>query len=309
MLRIPASPLAYRYDAGLDPVAEVDPGAVLVVETTDARDGALSHHRAGSLFPLPRPIPGRGNPLTGPIAVRGCEPGDALRVEILDVACRSVGWTGGHAHVGPLAPGRVREALGRSCAVADGVVDYGAGIAVPARPMVGCVGTAPPGEPPGAGQPGRFGGNVDHPIIGAGSEVWLPVTFAGAYLFLGDVHAAQGDGELSGTALEIGGEVTVRLSVVASAALEWPWVRTESRLAVLTADREFAVARREAVEAMVSLIERRLGLAPADALALVSVAGDLRIGQAFGGMDLTLRLEMDRLEGLDLVPAIETGEA
>lgn len=308
--RVPASPLAYHYDAALAPVLEIDSGTVLVFETVDARDGALAHHRAGTLFPLPPPTPGRGNPLTGPVAVRGCQPGDALRVEILDIACGPLAWVGGHAHANPLLPGRIPASLGRSCAVGDGRIDYGAGISLLARPMVGCIGTAPLGEAPPAGQPGRFGGNVDQPVVEPGSEVLLPVAVAGGYLFLGDVHAAQGDGELSGVSFEVGAEITVRISIVPQAALEWPWVRTADRLAVLTSDADFAAARREAVEAMVSLIERRLGLAPADALALVSVAGDLRIGQAFGGMDLTLRLEMPRLPGLELVePARAAGDS
>jgi amidase len=204
--------------------------------------------------------------------------------------------------VNPLAPGRVPVPLGRSCAVGDGRVAYSDAIELPLRPMVGCLGTAPAGEAPYAGDPGRHGGNLDHTIVAAGSRVYLPVALDGGYLFVGDVHATQGDGELSGVGLEIAAEVTLRVDT-APVELAWPWVETPDRIAVLVSASEFADARREAVDAMLALVERRLGLAPADGLALISVAGDLRVGQAFGHMDLTLRLELPRLPGLDLLGA------
>jgi len=303
-VRVESRPLAYFYDAELPPVLEVDSGAVLVFETVDARDGSLAHHPTGSLFSLPRPDPGRGNPLTGPVAVTGTEPGDALVVDILAVECGPAAWAGGHAHANPLIPGRIPESLGRSCQVTSEFVDYGAGIKLPASPMVGCIGTAPKDSKPSAGQPGRHGGNIDQPIVRAGTRVFLPVEVPGGLLFLGDVHAAQGDGELSGTAFEVPADVTVRVSVTKGLSLVWPWILTDDRLAVMTSGVDFVEARYEAVEAMLSLIERCLGLDPADGLALISVAGDLRVGQAYGGMDMTLRLEMPLLPGLELVPGM-----
>lgn len=299
--RIPASRLAYGYDAALAPVLRVEPFSVVTFETVDARDGALSDQPPGTLFPLPPPTAGRGNPLTGPLAVEGARPGDALRVDILKITCAPLAWTGGHANKNPLVPGRIPQSLGRSCAVDDGVVEFGAGITLPSRPMVGCIGTAPVTGAPNAGLPGNWGGNLDHVFITTGCSVFLPVAVDEALLFIGDVHAAQGDGELSGTAFEVAAEVTARVSVVSGLGLNWPWAMNEERLAVMTAASEFADARREAVGEMLDLIERRLGLEPAEALALLSVTGDLRLGQAFGGMDMTLRLEMPRLARLDLV--------
>ena len=120
-------------------------------------------------------------------------------------------------------------------------------------------------------------------------------------LYIGDVHAAQGDGELSGVGLEIPADVTVTVDIDRGRRLQWPWVVTEDSVIVMTSAMEFGDARREAVEEVVRVLESQLGLEPADALALISVVGNLRIGQAFGGMEMTLRLEMPR--SLGIVPA------
>jgi amidase len=305
-VRLAASAQAFAYDGALPAALTVTPGTTVVFETADARDGALAGHPAGSGFVLPPPPPGRGNPLTGPLAISGAEPGDTLVVDVLAIDCGSPGWAGAHAHVNPLEPGRIPVSLARSCTIDATAVRYADGIDLALRPMVGCIGTAPAVGAPGAGAPGRHGGNLDHPIIAAGSRVYLGVSVEGGFLFVGDVHAAQGDGELSGVAVEVPAEVTLRVDVVPGSAPAWPWVVTRDRISVLTSAAEFAVARREAVSAMLDLIERRLELPPAEALGLISASGDLRLGQAFGGMDLTLRLELPRLPGLDLLPGEAT---
>jgi acetamidase/formamidase len=126
----------------------------------------------------------------------------------------------------------------------------------------------------------------------------LPVWQPGGLLWIGDVHARQGDGELSGTAVEIAADVTVRVDVTPNLNLRWPWVETADRLMSIGVSLDFAEARREAVESMMDVLEHQLGLEPAEALALISAVGDLRIGQAFGGMEITLRLEMPRSLGI-----------
>jgi amidase len=291
--------VSYAYDAALPPRAAVEPDAVVVFETHDARAGALLDRAPGSLFDLPRPAPGKGNPLTGPLFVEGAQPGDSLVVTIDQIRLDPAGWCGGHAHTGPLNPGRIPRPRGRICAAADGEVRFSESIRLPGAPMVGCIGTAPGGrEPPLAGLPGRYGGNLDHKVIAPGARVHLPVFVPGAKLFLGDVHACQGDGELSGVAVEIGAQVTVTVALRPGVGLRWPWAETDGRIMVMTTAMEFADARRWAVEEMLVALERQLGLEPAEGLALISVAGDLRVGQAYGGMEMTLRLEMPASLGL-----------
>lgn len=300
-VRLTRETVSYHYDPSLPPQASVPPDTTVVFQTHDARAGVLLDRGAGSLFELPLPTPGKGNPLTGPLQVEGAEPGDALVVTIGQIVLDEAGWCGGHAHVGPLEPGHIPRPLGRVCRVSDDEVCFSDAIALPTEPMIGCIGTAPDGETPLSGLPGRYGGNMDHPTIGPGATVHLPVFTPGGLLYIGDVHACQGDGELSGVALEIGAEVTATVGVRKGAGLRWPWAQTADRIMVMTSAMEFSDARREAVAEMVTALEDQLGLEPAEALALISIAGDLRVGQAFGGMELTLRLEMPA--SLGLVPA------
>ncbi len=307
--RISAEHIGYHYDPAVEPVLTVDPGTTVEFETLDARAGALYDRPVGTLFELPRPTPGKSNPITGPLAVRGAESGDALAVRIEAVDVVNPGWGGGHAYVNPLWPGRVPRALGRIVDVVDGQVRFSEDITIPARPMLGCVGVAAP-VPPGGGEPihagyaGRHGGNLDHKVVTAGTTLYLPVNVPGALLYIGDAHAAQGDGELSGTAIEIGSVTRVRVDVVRGAAIAWPWLESADRWMVLVADNDFVVARREAVDQVVTLLERDLGVEPAEALALLAGAGDLRIGQSMGGaIPMTLRLEIPKWPGVNPVRA------
>ena len=296
--RIPRDQIGYFYDALVTPVLSVSPGTTVVFETQDARGGAMFSNPVGELLDLPRPPVGRGNPVTGPLEVRGAQPGDALVVDVVDIQTISPGWCGGHAHMGPLAEGRIPRARGRVCAVADGAVHFSSSIHLDEQPMIGCIGIAPLGEAIPCGTPGRHGGNMDHKVIGRGARVYLPVNRPGALLWIGDVHATQGDGELSGTAMEIGADVTVRVDLAAGLKIDAPWIETEDRLMATSASLDFATARRDVIESIMRPLEQQLGLEPAEALALISAAADLRVGQAFGGMELTLRLEVPRSLGL-----------
>jgi amidase len=296
--RLERDRVGFFYDAAMAPLLTVEPGSTVIFETQDARGGAMFVHPPGELVDLPRPPVGRGNPVTGPLAVRGAEPGSALVVEVLAIQTISPGWCGGHAHVHPLDPGRIPRARGRVCQVVDGVVSFSSAIQLPEQPMIGCIGVARAGESIPCGLPGRHGGNLDHKVVSPGARVYLPVSVPGGLLWIGDVHAQQGDGELSGTAVEIGADVTVRVDVAPGMSLEWPWIETADRIMSTSADLDFATARRDVVESMMRALEHQLGLEPAEALALISAVGDLRVGQAFGGMELTLRLEMPRSLGL-----------
>ncbi len=284
--RIPRDQIGYFYDARVPPVLSVGPGATVVFETQDARGGAMFVNPVGELVDLPRPPVGRGNPVTGPLEVRGAQPGDALIVDVLDIRTISPGWCGGHAHMGPLAEGRIPRARGRVCSVADGAVHFSSRIRLDEQPMIGCMGIAPHGEAIPCGTPGRHGGNLDHKVIGRGARVYLPVNRPGGLLWIGDVHATQGDGELSGTAMEIGADVTVRVDVAPGLNIDTPWIETADRLMSTSANLDFATARRDVIEHMMRALEQQLGLEPAEALALISAVADLRVGQAFGGMEL-----------------------
>jgi amidase len=316
--RISADSIGNHYDPSLPPALTVDPGTTVEFETLDARAGALYDRPVGTLFDLPLPTAGKSNPITGPLAIRGARPGDALAIHVEQIDVTNPGWGGGHAYVNPLWPGRIPRALARIVDVQDGMVRFSEHITFPAAPMLGCVGvgatieqglaTAPPNtaptDPIHCGWAGRNGGNMDQKVVTAGTTLYLPVFVDDALLYIGDAHAAQGDGELSGTAIEIGSLTRVRVDLVRGAGSRWPWLETPDRWIVLVADHDFVVARREAVDAVMTALERDLGVEPAEALALLAGAGDLRIGQSMGGaIPMTLRLEIPKWEGVNPVRA------
>jgi amidase len=287
---------AYAFGAEHPALLRVEPGTSVVFETLDARGGALLDRPPGASFALPKPT--RSNPVTGPLAITGARPGDRLVITVENIELGALGWCGAHAHVGPLPVGRIPDPLARTCVIDVAGVHFGDELVLEPTPMIGCLGVAPAGGPLGVGLAGPHGGNLDQRPLGAGARVHLPVFHPDALLFAGDVHAVQGDGELSGVALECAAAVRLHVALEAGTAPRWPWIETDERVMVLTAAATFEEARGHAVEAAVGALEAQLGLAPAEALALLSLVGDLRVGQAFGGAQLTLRLELPKTLGV-----------
>lgn len=221
-----------EYGAHLEPELVVDVGESFVVETNDNWWNLLGEEGAKPDTTAP-PVGARqyvrGNPVAGPIRVNGVEAGDTLVVEIEDIAVRAWGWTGTIAGFGPLA-GRVgweevdepfstvvRHVPGPSGTLKDGeaVMNVGREVRWPLAPFIGTIVTAPErgSENTLVGQ-GPWGGNIDTRDISAGHKIRLNATHAGGLLFLGDVHASQGDSELTGIADETAADVTLRCDVL-----------------------------------------------------------------------------------------------
>lgn len=282
-----------------EPIGELSPGERFQIRVPDVRGGSVLG-RPGESVRLPPP-PGIPFGLVGPIAITGAQPGDAVTVKIEWIECARVGYIGAKAEY-PLPQGRVKEGFARTCEVTSSSVVFSPGITFPLRPMVGIVGTTPLGEESPI-NPGRHGGNMDQSVIGAGATVFLPVHRNRALLWIGDIHAAMGDGELSDVGLEVAARVSLCVDLIPNAHLDWPWVTFDSRIAVLVAAMDFETARGFALEAAVSALHRQLGLSAGEAVGLISAAADLRIGQASGGpTPTTLRLELPSSLGLQLLP-------
>lgn len=287
-----------------DPVALCVPdGTTIVFDTVDARAGALLDRAPGAFRLEPSSLD--GNPVSGPVLIEGAEPGDAIRVEILGIRCGRTGWSGAHAHVGWLAGRPGVEPIGFIGEIDGDRVLVRAGLELPLRPMVGCIGTAPAVRSPAAGA-GAHGGNLDHPVIGVGAQVLLPVLVPGALLSIGDVHAVQGHGELSGVALEVPAEVSVRVSLLRGLGITRPWVHRDGRIGVLAADVTFEAAAEAAVGEVVDRLAVDAGLSPGAALATLSVCGDLTVGAAWGGGVVTVLVDAPDLFGV--LPGAFTGD-
>jgi len=292
MLRITRDKSAYSLDKAHAPVAVIDPGAELLFETWDARTGTIRSERDL----LDKPHPQGPNPATGPVFVRGAEPGDALVVHILDIALGERGYTGTRPGQGILGH-TISAHRTKLVEIADGMVVFNDRIRFPARPMVGVIGTAPAGEGIGTLCPGPHGGNMDHNDVRAGARVHLPVFVAGALLFIGDVHACMGDGEISITALEVPGEVRVRVDLIKGEGIRRPWIELPDSWITTGDGPGVADAIRVAAEEMAHFLMHRLGLSADEAYMLLSVRGDARVSQCAEPtvVAATARMVMPRL--------------
>ena len=292
MLRITRDKTKYSLDRTHAPVAVVDPGAELLFETWDARTGTIRSERDL----LDTPHPNCPNPATGPVYVRGAEPGDALVVHILDIALGERGYTGTRPGQGVLGH-TISAHRTKLFEIADGIVVFNDRIRFPARPMVGVIGTAPAGEGIGTLRPGPHGGNMDHNDVRVGARVHLPVFVTGALLSIGDVHACMGDGEISITALEIPGEVRVRVDLGVHEGIRRPWIELPDSWVTTGDGPGIADAIRVAAEEMAQLLMRRLGLSADEAYMLLSVRGDARVSQCAepAVVAATARMVMPRL--------------
>jgi amidase len=207
--RLGRDQVIWAFGPDLEPVLEVEPGDTVTFETNDCFTGQIrSEDDLVTEIDLERI-----NSATGPVAMRGAEPGDSLVVEILDV--RPIEWG-----VATLIPGfgqlidRVQAPLTRMFEVVDGEVRMNDRVRFPAQPMVGVVGVATDGDTLSNGLAGRHGGNLDDHWHRKGSRIYFPVRQPGGLFAVGDMHASMGDGEICFTGVEIAGEVDIRFSLL-----------------------------------------------------------------------------------------------
>jgi formamidase len=321
-VRVDPSNAHNRWHPDLEPVARVRPGEEITLETRDGLDGQIgpdsTHEDAGRLDL------GLGHPLTGPIYVEGAEPGGLLEVQFLGYESDDFGATSVIPGFGFLAdiftePFVVKWAIGDNVARSSELP----GVAIPGDPFAGVVGVAPSHElmeefrsreeairaaggpvaddlperalPPSAAgglrtiPPRETGGNLDIRQLVAGSRLFLPIHVPGALFSIGDLHFAQGDGEVCGTAIEIAGAVTVRLSsrddgwrssLPAYETPLGPGRRTFATTGIPVNDAmDLTEASRRALLEMIDYLEATHSFEPAAAYALCSVCVDLRISE------------------------------
>jgi len=277
----------YVWDNSLDPALEVESGEAVELRVRDASDEQI---RADS---GPEDVTkldfDHVNPVSGPVFIKGAQPGDVLAVELLEFRPPEWGWTALIPGFGLLADEfpepwlRISRVDGEA-----GRVMWSDQVSLPYRPFPGTIGVAP-GEP---GQhpilpPSRWGGNLDTKHLVVGTTLFLPVGVEGALFSLGDTHAAQGDGEVCGTAIETAMDVVVRLSVRRDFRIEAPQYRLPEGTLAASEQSVYHVctgvgpdlmeAAKDAVRATIQRLEEERGFAREEAYALCSVAVDLRI--------------------------------
>ncbi|MGZ8605256.1 MAG: acetamidase/formamidase family protein [Actinomycetota bacterium] len=253
-----------HFSRELEPALTVDSGDSVRIDVPNA-GWELDE---GGWFEPRDPVLDDGHALAGPIELRGARAGQtlAVRVQAVEPGSRGVTVTPDEQHV-------------LQWQLADGVArcrDF----VVPLRPFFGVVGMPPP--EPGVHStvpPRRWGGNIDCKELVAGSVLFLPIPVDGALVSIGDMHGAQGDGEVSGTAIECPGRGQVRLDVRDDLPIDWPVARTDDAWITFGFDPHLDAAARIALDGMIGLLGREHGLEAPDALAIASVVVDLRVTQ------------------------------
>ena len=273
--RIGRDEIIWAFGPELEPVLEVDPGEVVTFETNDCFTGQIT-----SEDDLVTEIDfARVNSATGPVAVRGAEPGDSLVAEILDVRPVERGFACLIPGFGQLIE-QVASPVTRLFKVEDGWIEMNDRVRFPARPMVGVVGVATDGETLTNGLAGRHGGNLDDHLHGKGARIYFPVRQPGGMFAVGDMHASMGDGEICFTGVEIAGEVDIRFDVLKGRQATWPVTELDDRwLPHATAD-GYEEALQLCSEEAARLLVDQWGFSMEEAFVFLSVACDANVCQA-----------------------------
>ncbi|MDX1970688.1 MAG: acetamidase/formamidase family protein [Planctomycetaceae bacterium] len=276
MQQVPARPLVYELNRHLEPRCRIQPGETIRVESEDALSGQI--RRAGDRRDKAR-VP-YSNPVAGPIVVEGTQPGDQLAVTIQSIEPRD-----GQCATYTGAPKQLGEWLGfdvphgaHVCPIRDGMIHWKDRVRIPYQPMLGCIGTSPDWGIPTTGPAGPHGGNLDLVEVMPGSTIHLPVSVPGAYLYLGDAHAAMGHGELSATGLEMAAWSTISVDIVRGSPLTGVRVsHPEWLMAVATqGSTERAIA--EAYARLILWLEADFGWNRWDAYDLLTHVGQVSVG-------------------------------
>jgi len=286
------------------PVLTVAPGDTVHTTTVDA--GGTDETGVSRVF--------GGNPETGPFYVETAYPGDTLVVHIGRLRLNR-DWAVSDDYI-------VERAIDRDLAVKgkdDGKsvrwhLDIAKGTArpekpaehlthysVPLRPMLGCVATAtaPAQAPPGTGDSGHYGGNMDFNEVTEGATVYLPVSVPGALLYIGDGHATQGDGELNGNALETSMEVEFSVDVIPSKRIAAPRVESATHIMVVGLAGSLDEAFRVATGSMAQWLMDDYKLTSSEVAQVLGTAAEYRVGEvADRNAGMILKVNKERLASL-----------
>jgi amidase len=278
--------LKYAFGA-FPPVARVHSGQVIETNTVDSDGNAIKSagfKTAGF------------NALTGPFYIQEAQPGDTLALRFLSI---DVDGSQGYGDVDPDFGGAVNSnhytpMLGKNIPKLSWVypIDKAANVAtfnakdskfsvkIPLRPFIGCVGVAPAdGEVRSSLVPAEFGGNMDASEASVGNIVYLPVNVAGGLLFLGDGHAAMGDGEVAGTAIEISTHLRVQVDVIKHKTIHWPRFENADYIMAAGIYRPMDDAMRIAFTELIGWMHESYGLSELDAYELLSKTAEIHVAE------------------------------
>ena len=272
-----------------EPALHLKPGEILETNTLDAFGNVL--RKPGDTLSMVK----GDNPLSGPFYVEGAEPGDTLAVKVLDLQ------VDGDQGVGAFGPGFGALNSTNYTPVLEKPlpekiwfypIDHAANTAtyhaldsnfsvkIPLHPFLGCIGVAPAnGEARSSIVPAEFGGNMDSPEVSAGNTVYFPVNVPGALLFMGDGHAAMGDGEVDGSAIEVPLKVRVQVQVIKHRKIAWPRFENDQAIMTVGAYRPLDDCLRIAFTELIGWIHQDYGLSEMDAYELLSKVARIHLNE------------------------------
>jgi acetamidase/formamidase len=269
-----------RWSSAIEPLLNVEPGAVIEVATEEASDQQLNPNSTVedlknlSFDPI--------HPLTGPVYVEGAEPGDVIKVKLHKVELGNWGWTAIVPGFGFLSdefnePWLKTFEFDKKANMAA----FSDSINIPLKPFPGVMGVAPATDSMLSTIPPRAnGGNMDDPNMTEGTTVYFPVFVEGALFSIGDTHAAQGLGEVCGTAIEAPMRIVYEIDLIKNGRnIDEPQYETEDYYAVTGFGTTIDKAAKKATRYMIDYLENEHGMAREDAYALCSLAGDLKIAE------------------------------
>lgn len=276
----------YRQFSALNkPVLTIAPGDTIHTTTVDAGGNDENNIRRSA----------GGNPETGPFYIEGAMPGDMLAVHINKLHLNR-DWASSDDSL-------VDRSLTRDLAVktkdlgnevrwhlnpVDGTAspekpgEHLSHFSIPLKPMLGCIAAAPgiSGAAPGTGDSGFYGGNMDFNEVGEGATVYLRVSNPGALLYLGDAHAAQGDGEINGNALETSMDVDLTVDVIPNKHIGDPRVETADAIISMGLDGSLDDAFKEATGDMAAWLAEDYKLTPSEIAQVMGAAAEYRVSEA-----------------------------
>lgn len=242
----------------MEPAYHVSLGELVIVETSHGmpglvtREGIFSESKPDSII----------NPQTGPIFIDGIEPGDALAIDILEIKTGDWGY----------CSRRIFE-------LKDGFAEFSASLKLPLEPMLGCLGVAPAEGTLDTRAPGETGGNMDCREVRAGSTIVFKTRVKGGLAGMGDAHALQGDGEVTGQGIETDAETVIRFRKLPESISDRPVIIRSDSFSTLGADKDLENAAWQATDDMIKLVQKKTGRTKEEARLLVGLTGKLRINQ------------------------------
>ena len=280
----------FFFDRSLEPVLTVPSGETVRIRTKDCFSNQLTCPQ-DQMNDIDWDAV---NPATGPVYVEGAVAGGALKVHIDNIefdeqTCSCTG-----KDEGPCGD-RFEDWATHYCKVQGNTLVWDERLNIPLRPMIGVIGTAPRAGAIHCAVPEDHGGNLDTKLIAPGCTVYLPVFVPGAGLAVADLHACMGDGELSGTGLEIAGRVRLKVSVLRDRPLARPVVENDSGLWFLASRPTLEESLRLACEDGAAFLMERFSLDFPDVYRLMSAACDAQISEVVD-QNVTVRLHCPKFD-------------